>query len=96
MRFWDWFWLLFWFFLIVVPVTVLWISVLMDLIQRPDLVGWKKALWVLGVICFPLLGALIYLIARPSRLSWERQMQERQAVDEQRVRKAIEGGSVPH
>ncbi|HEY7346801.1 MAG TPA: PLD nuclease N-terminal domain-containing protein [Ktedonobacterales bacterium] len=94
MRFWDWFWLFFWLFLIVVPVTALWVSIMIDLVKRPDLVGWRKALWALAVICFPLLGALAYLIARPAGSAWEMSAQERRRADEQRVRNAIEGGGV--
>jgi len=49
--------LVLWFFLI--------ITIFMDLWARDDLSGWAKALWVLGIIILPLIGILIYLIARP-------------------------------
>jgi hypothetical protein len=58
---WDVFWLLF----IFVPLTIIWILILMDLLQRPDLFGWQKALWALGIIFFPWIGVLIYMVARP-------------------------------
>lgn len=87
MRFWDWFWLLFWFFLMVVPVTVFWVSIMLDLVKRPDLEGWKKALWALDVICLPLLGGLIYLLARPAGFAWEARARERRRVDERSVRR---------
>lgn len=45
-----------WFYLLIVIFT--------DLFQR-DMSGWAKAAWVIGIILFPFLGILIYLIARP-------------------------------
>jgi hypothetical protein len=48
-----------------IGVVLLWFGTLIDLFMRPDLRGWQKALWLLGIIVFPLLGALIYIIARP-------------------------------
>ena len=59
---WDVFWLLF----VFVPLTIIWVMVLLDLMRRPDLVGWQKAAWVAGVIFFPWIGVLAYLITRPS------------------------------
>jgi Phospholipase_D-nuclease N-terminal len=38
------------------------ISVFSDLFQRHDVSGWGKALWVIGVIAFPYLGVLVYMI----------------------------------
>lgn len=47
---------------------VLWVSlvimVLIDNFRRPDHSGWAKAGWTLFVIFLPLLGVLIYMIAR--------------------------------
>jgi hypothetical protein len=45
-----------WFYLLIVIFT--------DLFSR-DMSGWAKAAWVIGIIIFPFLGILIYLIARP-------------------------------
>jgi Phospholipase_D-nuclease N-terminal len=39
--------------------------VLWDNFARPDHSGWAKAGWTLFVIFLPLLGVLIYMIARP-------------------------------
>lgn len=35
-----------------------------DIFRSPDLGGWGKAAWSIGVIIVPLLGTLIYLIVR--------------------------------
>jgi len=40
------------------------ILVFMDIFRSHDMGGFAKALWVIGIIFFPLLGVLIYLIAR--------------------------------
>jgi uncharacterized membrane protein len=41
------------------------ISVVAAVFRRDDLHGWKKAGWILLIIVLPLIGILIYLIARP-------------------------------
>ena len=40
------------------------ILVFMDIFRSRDMGGWAKAFWVIFVIVLPLLGILIYLIAR--------------------------------
>ncbi len=62
----NWFWHVLWICLVVIPVTLLWVSCLIDIIMRSDLSGLSKVLWVLVVLIIPLFGALIYLIARPA------------------------------
>ncbi|MDY6796342.1 MAG: SHOCT domain-containing protein [Actinomycetota bacterium] len=61
MGFWGWFFLL----LIFIPLTIIWVFTLIDIFSRSDLSGWAKALWVVFVIILPLLGMLVYFIARP-------------------------------
>ena len=55
---------IFWVFLLAIWFYLL-IVVFMDLFSRHDLSGWAKAAWTIGIIIFPLIGILIYLIARP-------------------------------
>ena len=57
------FWTMLWFFLFVAWIWLL-ISLVADIFRSRDLSGWGKALWILLIIIVPLLGALIYLIAR--------------------------------
>ncbi|WP_129663810.1 SHOCT domain-containing protein [Phytoactinopolyspora endophytica] len=52
-----------WFFLFVAWIWLL-ISVVADVFRSSDLSGWAKALWTLLVVVVPVLGALVYLIAR--------------------------------
>jgi hypothetical protein len=44
---------------------VLWLGCIIDAISRPDIGGWVKAAWVLGILVLPLIGSLIYIITRP-------------------------------
>ena len=51
---------------------VLWIWVLIyvfiDIFRSSDLSGWAKALWFVFVLFIPLVGVLVYLIARGSKM----------------------------
>jgi len=38
--------------------------VFIDIFRSHDLSGWAKALWFLFVLFIPLIGVLVYLIAR--------------------------------
>jgi hypothetical protein len=72
MNFGDFFWLLVWSFVFVFYLMILF-QIIGDLFRDKELSGWWKALWVIALIIFPFLTALIYLIARG------RGMAERQA-----------------
>ena len=59
------FWIsLWWFFLLAVLFTIVWAFI--DNFRRRDHGGWAKAGWTLLIVVLPLLGVLIYVIARPS------------------------------
>jgi len=55
---------------------VIWmfIAVFGDIFRRDDLSGWGKAGWILLVFALPLLGILIYMIARPKMTDQDRRM----------------------
>jgi hypothetical protein len=57
------FWTMFIFFLWVIWIWIL-IMVFIDIFRSHDLSGWAKALWFLFVLFIPLIGVLVYLIAR--------------------------------
>ena len=61
MAFWDFFFL----FFIFIPLTIAWVYVCIDIFMRPDLSGLGKFGWLILVLFIPLLGMLIYYIARP-------------------------------
>ena len=60
----DIFWTMVIFFAWVIWIWLL-IMVLWDNFTRRDHSGWAKAGWTLFVIFLPLLGVLVYMIARP-------------------------------
>jgi hypothetical protein len=68
----DFFWLLVWAFVFGCYLVVLF-QIVVDLFRDPDLSGWWKALWVIFLIIAPILGALVYVIARGSGMA-ERQL----------------------
>jgi hypothetical protein len=53
-----------------IGVCFMWIFALIDMFVRRDLRGFAKALWLLVIIFLPVLGVLIYLIARPAHVAW--------------------------
>jgi predicted PurR-regulated permease PerM len=61
--FWDVLWTTFVIFVWAMFLVIL-INVLIDLFRSRDLNGWMKAIWVVILVVLPLLGVLIYLIAR--------------------------------
>jgi hypothetical protein len=85
-----------WFVLFFIWIWLL-IMVFADLFRSHDLSGWAKALWVIGIILFPYLGVLVYLIARGHKMH-EHAVQDAQAQDaafKQYVQQAAgSGGSV--
>jgi hypothetical protein len=61
--FWDFFWFIISFFLLMAYLVVLF-QILVDLFRDRDLSGWWKAVWVFFLIILPILTSLVYLIAR--------------------------------
>jgi Phospholipase_D-nuclease N-terminal len=60
----DVMWTMFIFFAWVIFIYLI-ILVLADNFRRHDHSGWAKAAWTLFVIFVPLIGVLVYMIARP-------------------------------
>jgi uncharacterized membrane protein len=60
----DIFWTMIIFFAWVIWAALV-IIVLLDNFRRHDQSGWAKAGWTLLVIFVPLIGVLVYMIARP-------------------------------
>jgi uncharacterized membrane protein YcjF (UPF0283 family) len=54
--------------------------IITDIFRSDDLSGWAKAAWLVGVIILPLVGILIYLIARGGSMH-ERQEARARAQD---------------
>ena len=62
------FWTILEIFLVVIWFWIL-ITVFIDIFRSPDLSGGAKALWFLFVLFIPLIGVLVYLIARGGSMS---------------------------
>jgi ABC-type multidrug transport system fused ATPase/permease subunit len=75
------FWSILIFFLWVMWFWVL-IMVFIDIFRSRDLSGWAKALWFLFVLVIPLIGVMVYLIARGGKMH-ERAAREAQQQDRQ-------------
>jgi ABC-type multidrug transport system fused ATPase/permease subunit len=73
------FWTIFEVFLWVVWFWIL-ITVFIDIFRSSDLNGWGKALWFIFVLLIPLVGVLVYLIARGGEMH-ERAIQQAQQED---------------
>ena len=81
MSFWDIIWFIVVFFAFTSYLMALfWI--LTDLFRDRELSGWLKAVWIVLLVVFPLITALVYLIARG------RGMSERSAQQVAEARKA--------
>ncbi|MGB0100889.1 MAG: SHOCT domain-containing protein [Nocardioides sp.] len=94
--FWDFFWFIISFFLLMAYLVVLF-QILTDLFRDKDTNGWLKALWVLFLIFLPILTSLIYLIARGHGMA-ERNlaaMQSAQADTDAYIRSVSAGSSSP-
>jgi ABC-type multidrug transport system fused ATPase/permease subunit len=70
------FWTIFEIFLWVIWFWIL-ITVFIDIFRSKDLSGWGKALWFIFVLVIPLIGVLVYLIARGGSMH-ERQVRDAQ------------------
>jgi hypothetical protein len=70
-----------WIFLFVIWIWIL-IMVFVDIFRSHDMGGVAKALWVVFIIILPLLGVLIYLIARGGGMH-ERAAQQAQRQEQQ-------------
>ena len=60
---------IFWSILMFAAVVIVIFTVIyafIDNFRRRDHSGWAKAAWALIIIIFPLLGTIIYLVARPA------------------------------
>ena len=75
------FWTIFEIFLWVIWIWIL-IYVFIDIFRSHDLSGGAKALWFIFVLFIPLIGVLVYLIARGGKMH-ERAEQQAQQQDQE-------------
>jgi hypothetical protein len=61
------FWTMLWIFIFIAWLMALF-SVIVDVFRSRDMGGFAKALWLLFLLLFPILGVIVYLIARGSKI----------------------------
>ena len=94
--FWDFFWFIISFFLLMAYLVVLF-QILTDLFRDRETSGWLKAVWVFCLVIFPLITSLVYLIARGQSMA-ERNIaavKAAQAGQEDYIRSVSGGASSP-
>ena len=64
-------------FLWVIWIWIL-VRVFIDIFRSQDLSGWAKALWFLFVLFIPIIGVVVYLIARGDSMSERTEQQARE------------------
>lgn len=74
-----WFWLL--------------ITIVIDIFRSRDLSGWAKALWLLFVLVIPLIGVLVYVIARGDKMHERAERQAR--VQSEEFRSYVQEAATP-
>lgn len=58
------FWTVFVILIVWVPLILLWVFALIELFRnREHYAGWQIALWLLGIVIFPILGPAAYLMS---------------------------------
>ncbi len=75
--FWDFFWFIISFFVLMAYLVVLF-QIVTDLFRDRGVSGGMKAVWILFLIIFPIITSLVYLIARGHGMA-ERNMSAAQA-----------------
>lgn len=81
MSFWNVVWLIVISFAFVAYLMILFM-ILGDLFRDRTLSAWFKALWIVGLIVFPFLTALVYIVARGGGMA-ERRAEEAAVMREQ-------------
>jgi hypothetical protein len=52
--------------LLAIVWLLIWMLAVFDIVRRPDLRTSSKVLWALAVIFVPIVGVVVYLVARPA------------------------------
>ena len=84
--FWGSFWDIIWWFLtifIFISYLFVLIAIIGDLFRDHKLNGWWKAVWVIFLLFFPIVTALVYLIARGRGMGERSQAQAKQLQEAQ-------------
>jgi predicted membrane channel-forming protein YqfA (hemolysin III family) len=65
-----------WQIVLAVTLIALWawavVAVLIDMFDRADLSGWIRIAWIAAIVLLPVLGVIVYFVARPRSTEAER------------------------
>jgi hypothetical protein len=75
--FWDFFWFMVLSFFFIAYLMVMF-QIVVDIFRNRESSGWVKALWLMGLIFFPVLIMIVYLISQGHGMA-DRQMSHAQA-----------------
>jgi hypothetical protein len=68
MSIWEVFVWMFWFYVVVSCLLILFTAIF-DVFRDPELNGWARALWVIFLVVLPVVGVIVYVIARGRSMS---------------------------
>jgi hypothetical protein len=51
--------------LLAIVWVLIWVLALVDILRRPDLRTSSKVIWAVVVLIIPVIGVIVYLVARP-------------------------------
>ncbi|MFW2512528.1 SHOCT domain-containing protein [Demequina sp. SO4-13] len=71
-------------FMIVISFFVIVIRIILDVFRDPELSGWGKAGWLVLIVLLPVLGSVVYLLARGKGMAM-RDVEAAKAVREAQV-----------
>lgn len=76
----DVFWTMLWLFLWIIWLFLI-IRIVIDIFRSDDLGGWARAGWLIFILILPLIGVLVYLIARGEGIYRREAAQARKSED---------------
>jgi ABC-type multidrug transport system fused ATPase/permease subunit len=73
------------YFFFIFMLIWMFIAVFADIFRRNDIHGGMKAFWIILIFIIPLIGILIYVIARPKMTEQDKELMERAQEQQRRV-----------
>ena len=58
----DWFWHVLVVCVVVIPVTIMWVAIVIEILRRHDLNAFQRVCWLLVILMLPILGSFTYVI----------------------------------
>ena len=81
MNFWEFIGYFIWAYIFIAFIGIL-LGLVFDVFRDPALNGWAKAAWVVFLVVLPIIGSIVYMVARGDKMS-ERQFEHARRVQTQ-------------